>query len=82
MPDILALFQDRESKRQEQIAAEATLANATAAFEASDAALAAALPEGVTFATTIDHPPAIQNVGGRIQLVRHPFLGDPYPATA
>jgi hypothetical protein len=61
-------------------ASAADLAAAQARHDANKAALFAAMPEDVEFATTPDHPPVVKRVGDEIVTVAKPFLGNPYPA--
>ncbi|SIN70929.1 hypothetical protein SAMN05444166_0306 [Singulisphaera sp. GP187] len=73
MPEpLLPLYEAYTASASDLIAAQAK-------HDAAKAALFAAMPDGVEFATTADHPPVIKRVGDQIETVTMPFLGHPYP---
>ena len=68
---ILPLYEAMTAAASELLAVQAR-------YDAAKAALLAAMPEQVEFATTPDHPPLIKRVGNEVIAVTKPYLGHPY----
>jgi hypothetical protein len=62
-------------------AASSALATAQQKYDQAKAALLAAMPEHIEFATTPDPPLVVKRVGSEIVAVSHPYIGQPYEAS-
>ena len=86
MPDpvvILPLHDAWAAAASDLAAFDARVATERAALvsklDAARVALVDAMPEGVPFATTPDHPPVLVRKGSEVAVVAPHFLGAPYP---
>jgi hypothetical protein len=62
-------------------AASSALTAAQQKYDQARAALLAAMPEHVEFATSPDVPVIIKRVGSEVVAVNHPYIGQPYEAS-